>query len=416
MKHLALIVAVLLLTQTRSGYAQSIAAQSEELNRIHSKLQDATQNIEQLRVEREKLLSQLQTIELQYGAAAGSLRDLGLQIGGKKRRLKHLNTQMRKLQAELKMQKEELSKQIKASFVMGKKEPLRLLLNQQDPALASRMLVYYDYLNKNRLNRLTTLKNNIALLNKLEQEKHQENDSLDQAVRSQKSVQLSLSYTKKQRDALLLRLNQEFKAKTQQLAQLDNSFSASQALIAKLEQEAAQYEIAQPEVKTAPQPQNSIDNLDANGNPVNSDTLPDDAKAFATAESKHFTELKGHLPWPVKGAMIKKFGSSGVESHGDGVVIAAKEGTGIRAVSSGRVVFSNWLRGYGLIIIIDHGKGYMSLYGFNQSLYKKAGDYVKAGTVIAAVGKSGGRNEAELYFGIRNKGKSVNPALWCKKG
>jgi septal ring factor EnvC (AmiA/AmiB activator) len=96
-------------------------------------------------------------------------------------------------------------------------------------------------------------------------------------------------------------------------------------------------------------------------------------------------------------------------------LISAKEGTDIRAVSGGQVVFADWLKGYGWLIIINHGGGYMSLYAFNQTVYKKVGEHVKAGMIIAAVGSSGGREESGLYFGIRNNGKPVNPAIWCKK-
>jgi septal ring factor EnvC (AmiA/AmiB activator) len=131
-----------------------------------------------------------------------------------------------------------------------------------------------------------------------------------------------------------------------------------------------------------------------------------------------FSSLKGQLPWPVKGRLTNKFGSAraeGAESIWDGVLINAGEGTEIRAVTSGKVVFSDWLRGYGLLIIIDHGKGYMTLYAFNQSLYRQVGEWVDVGEVIASVGQSGGRSHSGLYFGIRNKGKPVDPLEWCRK-
>jgi septal ring factor EnvC (AmiA/AmiB activator) len=111
---------------------------------------------------------------------------------------------------------------------------------------------------------------------------------------------------------------------------------------------------------------------------------------------------------------MKRFGSPRSETRWDGVLISAQEGTDIRAVSSGRVVFADWLRGYGLLIIIDHGNGYMTLYAFNQSLYKKVGEAVNMGTVIAAVGKSDGREESGLYFGIRNQGKPIDPLHWFR--
>ena len=145
--------------------------------------------------------------------------------------------------------------------------------------------------------------------------------------------------------------------------------------------------------------------------------LPDSRDDFSKLKGD-FSSLKGQLPWPVKGRLTNKFGSAraeSTESIWDGVLIDASEGTEIRAVTSGKVVFSDWLRGYGLLIIIDHGKGYMTLYAFNQSLYRQVGEWVDAGEVIASVGQSGGRSHSGLYFGIRNKGKPVDPLEWCRK-
>ncbi|MDD5754822.1 MAG: peptidoglycan DD-metalloendopeptidase family protein, partial [Methylococcales bacterium] len=127
-----------------------------------------------------------------------------------------------------------------------------------------------------------------------------------------------------------------------------------------------------------------------------------------------FAKLKGELPWPVKGEIMQKFGSAREEGKLDGVIIAAPEGTEINSITDGKVVYADWMRGYGLIIIVDHGKGFISLYAFNQSLYKKLGDVVNSGDVIASVGLSGGHDRASLYFGIRKKGKSVDPMEWCK--
>lgn len=408
MKRLALIVAVVLLNDARPAAAETAAApQVSELNQIQSRLKSANETIEQINLKRDKLLAQLQNIEKQYGAAAGSLRDLGLQIGGKQQRLKHLSLEMSKRQAQIKLQNQELRKQIKAAFVMGKKDQLRLLLNQQDPALASRMLVYYNYLNKTRLQKLAVLKNNIAQLAQLEQEKRQESDALGRAITSHKTLQVGLNQSKKQRAHLLLRLKQEFKEKSRQLGKLEDDTAASQALIEKLQQAAVEQE------KNAA----STDSLDIDGNPIHlSRPKVDEPNLPDLASGKPFSELKKRLPWPIKGPIVRKFGRPRSETRWDGVLIAAPEGADIRAVNSGQIVFADWLRGYGLLIIIDHGHGYMTLYAFNQSLYKKVGEHVKAGAVIGAVGSSGGREESGLYFGIRSNGKPVDPAIWLKKG
>lgn len=397
MRFLALIVATTLLLQTHLGYAESVVTlNSIQKSPIESQLKQANESSEQIKIRRDESIAQLQNIENQYGAVAGSLHDLGVQMGGKRQRLKHLNQEMQLQVAKLKLQNKELSQQVKAAFVIGKKEQLRLLLNQQDSVLASRMLVYYTYLNKNRLKKLATLKKNIAMLENLGQQKHLETDLLAQSLRSRDAMQIGLGAAKKQRDSLLLKLKQEFREKSQQLAQLEDTFKQSQTLINQLQQTVLKNPQIPSDEPLDPQKTQAV-------------------TTFDVRDDKPFSELKGHLSWPIKGVIVKKFGSPRSETRWDGVLISAKEGTDIGAVSSGQVVFANWLRGYGLLIIINHGQGYMTLYAFNQSLYKKVGDKVKSGSIIAAVGKSDGREESGLYFGIRYKGKAINPVLWCRK-
>jgi len=132
-------------------------------------------------------------------------------------------------------------------------------------------------------------------------------------------------------------------------------------------------------------------------------------------EKQDFDKLKGHLPWPVKGRILARYGTSKDQGHlkWRGVLIATKYGTPVKAISHGRVAFSDWLQGFGFITIIDHGDGYMSLYGHNETLLKQAGDWVNAGDVIATSGDSGGQPRPALYFEIRSHGKPVNPSNWC---
>ena len=133
------------------------------------------------------------------------------------------------------------------------------------------------------------------------------------------------------------------------------------------------------------------------------------------AHASDFMNLKGKLLWPVTGHLVNKFGSARSEVTWDGVVIDADEGIDVKAVARGKVVFSEWFRGYGFMIIIDHSDGYFSLYGFNQNLIKQSGELVDAGDVIATVGQSGGQSKSGLYFGIRHKGVPIDPLEWCRR-
>ena len=236
----------------------------------------------------------------------------------------------------------------------------------------------YEYLSKARLIRLKKIEGNLLALNKLEVQEALEVQELKVILEQKQIEQAALGDIKKTRAQLLAKLDKDVRTKKEQLSRLKENEKKMQGLIASLQK------------------------------------AMDDFK-FEAVPAKPFAKLRGQLPWPIKGKLRKKFGSKRGESRWDGVLIDAKEGAEIHAVTRGRVVYADWLRGYGLLAIIDHGKGYMTLYAFNQSLFKEVGDWVDAGDVIATVGKSGGRNQPGLYFGIRKKGKPVNPVKWCRK-
>ena len=300
------------------------------------------------------------------------------QIALKQQKLAALRIESEALQAEIREQNRGLGGQIKAAYAMGHKEKLKLMLNQQDPALSSRMMVYYDYLNTARLNKLARIRHASKRISELEQEKQQENERLEQQLKLVQTEQATLADTRSQRKSLLARLDKEYSSSKLKLYQLQEGERRLQRLVQKLQQ-------------------------------------AESSQAFEPGPAKPFVNSQGQLPWPVKGQIVKRFGSLRLESRWDGVLISANEGTEIHAVSKGRVVFADWFRGYGLLAIIDHGNGFMTLYAFNQSLYKAVGDYVAPGDIIATVGKSGGRSRAGLYFGIRRKGKPVDPVRWCRK-
>jgi len=371
---------------------------TEKLNELQTHIEDVNQNITQIKIKRNNLSKQLGQIERQYGQIVSSLKSLAQKVDARRRRLKEINKEIKSRRKKLAIENHELNGQIKATYIMGKKEKLKLLLNQQDPALASRMMMYYHYLNKARLTKLIAVKDHIAVLAELGQEKLQEKQQLRKTSHLKKTQQTKLIITKNKRKRLLSSLNEDLSLKSEQLTQLKGNERQLRNLIVSLGQ-------------------TNIDNP--------SDVIIEDDKPQKLKQSQKiatyknlglpFRKLKGKLPWPVKGKIVKKFGSKRVDGRWDGLLIAAKEGKNIRAVADGQVIYADWLRGYGLLVIINHGSGYMSLYAFNQSLNKKVGDKVTAGTVIASVGKSGGRSQAGLYFGIRYQGKSIDPVPWCKK-
>jgi len=392
---------------------------NQQLNEVQSGITAASENIRRIQQKKNTLNTQLGEVEKLYGRTAALLRTLQGQVEQKRQNLNKIQQEKQELQNEVAKQNKELAGQIKAAHAMGQKEKLKLLLNQQDPALSSRMLVYYDYLNKARLSKLAGISESMQRLDRLGKQQQQETELLEKDLEQKKSEQVVADGVRKRRAELLTQLKSDYSSNEQQIIHLKESENKLKNLVSSLHRSTddLNFEVEQTRKlhKAAEVPSEPAKEDTAKDLPVSGD---DSAPSPALAKGGDFSSLKGQLAWPVKGRLSNKFGSAraeSAESTWDGVLIDAGEGTEIHAVTSGKVVFSDWLRGYGLLIIIDHGKGYMTLYAFNQSLYRQVGEWVDVGEVIASVGQSGGRSRSGLYFGIRNKGKPVDPLEWCRK-
>lgn len=370
------IVALLLLSQPSFAGDEE---RQEELRNIQARIADVTRNLEEIRTQKDELLGQLADSEKDYGASVFALKNLTQQAVNKRRELTQIQNRIVQQKQKISRQSRELEGMVRSAYALGQKDRLKMMLNQQDPALSSRMLVYYRYMNQSRLQRLQEISASLHALQALEQDQRQQSEHLNGLLELQEFEQAKLTGIKDERRALLVQLEKDYTSNQQQLSQLQESERQLQGLLGSLQEV--------------------------------SDAFPFDSGATGRA----FSELRGQLAWPVRGKLLKTFGSARDEGSWDGVLIEADEGAEIRAVTDGRVVYADWLRGYGLLMIIDHEQGYMTLYAFNQSLYKRVGDTVAAGEVIAAVGESGGRDQTGLYFGIRKDGKAVDPLLWCRK-
>ncbi len=365
---------------------------SNELDKVESDINEVRQDMQRLSQQKDTLQNLLADIEKQYGEIAASLKTLQPQIEQKRQSLDNIRQDMQAYQNEIDKLSKELAGQIRAAYAMGQQERLKLLLNQQDPALSSRMMIYFNYINKERLKKLADIEAAVQHLDQLDKLKQTENGLLERDLERKKLEQAALDEARKQRKELLLQIGNDFSSSEQQLSQLQISENRLKSLMASLPITEAELAVDAEQTK------------ELSTSMENSSELKTD-----------FSTLKGKLPWPVRGRLAQRFGSSRAEGTWDGVLINAIEGMEIKAVTRGKIVYAEWLRGYGLLTIIDHGQGYMTIYAFNQSLYKRMGDSVEAGDVIASVGQSGGRTQAGLYFGIRNKGVPVDPLEWCQK-
>jgi len=381
---------------------------TDDVNTVDPDIESEQQKMQQLARQKNTLNDLLAEIEKRYGETAAVLKNLHSEIERERLALNKIRLDIGGLKSEIKKQNKELAGQIRSAYAMGQNEKLKLILNQQDPGLTNRMMNYYRYFNSARIAKLDQFNRSVKRLDQLEKDKQQETASLEKKLAQKKLEQAALDGVRKQRYELLAQINDEFSSSTEQLSHLLESEKKLKSLIATLQN-------SEDSIVAEPAFSGSSDGLVKDEAAAETATAVQGAGEDLPKLKVDFSSLKGKLPWPVNGRLVQKFGSPRSDSVWDGVLIDAKEGADIRAVNSGKVVYAEWLRGYGLLIIIDHGQGYMTLYAFNQSLYKRNGETVNAGDIIASVGQSGGRSQSGLYFGIRKKGTPIDPLEWCRK-
>ena len=352
-----------------------------QLGVLRKQIQALRLSLDSARTKKDKLQQQLRSTEIEIGKLNITIKDLETQLRQQAVALNKLRDRKSQQQDNLREQRESLAAQIRASYAMGKQGYMKLLLNQQDPAVIGRTLTYYDYFNRARASQINTIGTTLK-----------EIDDLETTI-ADKTSRLESLHEEQARKIHLLKQSHE--SRHQILAKLDVDINTNEHRLQQLLSDQAGL------VELLEGIRKALTDI-----PPDQGNLP----PFAT--------LKGHLPWPSAGRITARFGSSRKvgELKWHGVMISGSEGEQIRAIYPGRVAFADWLRGYGLLLIIDHGNGYMSLYGYNQSLYKNVGDWVEAGETIATIGNSGGQLASGLYFEIRHNGTPENPISWCKKG
>jgi septal ring factor EnvC (AmiA/AmiB activator) len=326
------------------------------------------------------LIEELQTTEQRIGESMRRLREITGKLAQQQQHLEALDEKQRLEQSALDIERGALARQMRAAYAMGRQERLKILLNQQDPAMVSRVLLYYDYFNRARMERMMAIEEALQRLRQTKQEIAAEEQRLRELESRELAEKERLDQTRGLRQQVISALASDIQNKGQKLSDMKKDEQQLQALVKRLQQE--------------------LVNL----------PLDDDAN------SRPFGSLKGKLRWPTKGRLGASFGTP--KSGGlkwDGVMISAPEGEEVKAVHHGRVAFADWLRGFGLLLIIDHGEGYMTLYGHNQSLFKETGEWVSQDEPVALVGNSGGRLNSGVYFGIRREGRPVNPKKWCRR-
>ncbi len=355
---------------------QKNRATEQQLKALKKNIAELQKWLDEAKGERKEALTALRKVELEVNRSARRIRQVSADIRELKSRLQALHQRRAELLAASNQQAQLLARQVRAAHKIGKQEYLKVLLNQEQPELVARTLEYYEYFNRARTDQIETLKQVMTQLEESEKQIILENEALQLARNELEEKQDELKNIKFKRKKIVLALESNIKNKGSKLEKLLADREQLQQLLKAVEE-------AISELK-----------------------MPD--------ASIPIGKLKGKLPWPTKGKIVRHFGSRDVASstRWNGLIISAPEGRDVNAIHHGRVVFANWLRGFGMLVIIDHGNGYMSLYGHNQALYKETGDWVNPSEVIASVGNSGGQENSGLYFEIRRNGNPENPQKW----
>ncbi|MDQ2069864.1 murein hydrolase activator EnvC family protein [Natronospira bacteriovora] len=363
-----------------SVLAQDEAVQRQaELEALQERINELRQTLERERGQRDSASEALRAAEEEVGRLGRELRQTERDIRRHEERLNALRQERGERERDIEQERDALARQIQGAYRTGREEQIKLLLNQEDPAAFGRMLVYYDYLNRARTERISRIAEHVRELARLADAVDETLDDLAQARARQRQSLDAMEATRENREAAVARIEERLRDRGQRLTRLEEDEAELQRLIRSLQ-----------------------------------DTLGDIPSRLH--EGRPFGELRGQLPWPTEGRVSRRFNDdrAGGRMRWRGMVIDASAGSEVRAVSHGRVAYSGWLQHYGLILIIDHGDGWLSLYGHNQAVYQDVGDWVDAGDVIASVGDSGGRDASSLYFEIRNGREPVNPHRWLR--
>ncbi|RCL29028.1 peptidase M23 [Pseudomonas sp. AFG_SD02_1510_Pfu_092] len=417
------------------AFADERAQTQQQLDATRQDIAELKKTLGKLQEEKAGVQKDLKATETDIGNLEKQVEALQQELKKTEGELERLDTEKKKLQSARIEQQRLIAIQARSAYQNGREEYLKLLLNQQNPEKFARTLTYYDYVSKARLEQLRTFNETLRQLANVEQEIATQQQQLLAQRADLDSRRQALEAERGKRQQVLAKLNSDMKERDQKLqsreqdqADLSKVLKTIEETLARQAREAEEARkkalLAQQEAEKRRQQEAlaAAASRDQAREPVEPPkkartTLGPIVSSDGASYGGAFSAARGKLPWPVNGRLLARFGDargSDVRAKWDGVMISANPGTQVRAVHGGRVVFADWLRGAGLLVILDHGNGYLSLYGHNQSLLKSAGDIVKAGEAISTVGDSGGQEAAGLYFAIRQQGRPTDPSQWCR--
>ncbi|MCY7354105.1 MAG: peptidoglycan DD-metalloendopeptidase family protein [Lysobacter sp.] len=406
---LAAALAVVIALSVVPANAQSSRDTERKLQRVRSELKAIATERRKLEGERGSVSRDLRKVDEQVGVSARALSETETKLVRGQSTLAELQKKRDALQLRLGAQRDELARLLRAAYMVGGDAPLKVMLAQDRVAAASRTLTYHRYLQRDRAQRIAQLTDELRGLETVERQIAQERTALDNARNARRAELAQLERDRKQRASLMVQLDQRYQDRAAREKALGRDAKSLEQLLSQLRATAAK---ATRDAKAARQRAAAA----KPSKPAKSSRAQAIASRPAAAVASAAPIKVGGLSWPLNGMLLAGYGGTMPDGRASaGVLIGAPAGSSVRAVADGRVVFAEWMSGYGLISIIDHGNGYMSLYAHNDALLRDAGDSVKRGDAIASVGNSGGQGRPALYFELRRNGQPVNPGAWLQK-
>jgi septal ring factor EnvC (AmiA/AmiB activator) len=363
----------------QSGRQPTPAQKEAELKKVNARIEKVRKSVNADVEKRDKLSVQLRDAELGVQGARRRLEETRAQRIASESRLEELEREQATREKELAAERGALAGELRTAYVNGREEQLKLLLNQQDPAAFGRMLTYYGYFGRARAERIGSIRDKLEHLALLREKIATEGRRLEELEARQEQELAALKGAQQKRAQAVAAIDSQIKTRGGEIKRLESQARSLEKLITDL-RKALQ---SAPPAKRAP-----------------------------------FEPLRGKLPWPVQdGKVLARFGQprAGGSLKWQGMLIGTDRGARVRAPFAGRIAYADWLPGMGLMIVLDHGGGYLSLYGHNEEVFRKVGDPVSAGDVIGAVGDTGGHNQPALYFEVRRGREPVNPETWLQR-
>lgn len=387
-----------------------ISATADERDQLKSIQQDIAAKeraVRQQQQQRSTLLAQLKAQEQAIAAATRALRETENSLAQLNRQISAMNASIAKLEKQKASQERNLAAQLDASFRQGQHTGIQLILSGEESQRGQRLQAYFGYLNQARQETIAQLRQTREEVASQKAELEEKQSEQQTLLYEQQAQQAKLEQARNERKKTISGLESSIQQGQNQLSEMRQNESRLRNSIARAE--AAAKARTEREAREAEQVRNKQQEASRKGTTYK----PTESEQSLMSRTGGLGSPRGQAYWPVRGSLLHRYGEQlQGELRWKGIVIGASEGTEVKAIADGRVILADWLQGYGLVVVVEHGKGDMSLYGYNQSALVSVGTQVRAGQPIALVGNSGGQGRPSLYFEIRRQGQAVNPQPW----